>query len=80
MPEPEADEGLSEEEHYARSSKLIGNYISKHCPALYKTHVAELTKALTEDGNPRLVEIALQALAAMEWEPADKYVPIFCGR
>lgn len=40
-------------------------YISKHCPALYKAHVSELTKAIADEKNPVLVEVGMQALAAV---------------
>ncbi|KAH7882429.1 armadillo-type protein [Phlebopus sp. FC_14] len=40
-------------------------FISKHCSALYKPHVSELTKAIADEKNTLLVEIAMQALAAV---------------
>ena len=52
-------------------------FISKHLPALYKLHVGELSKAIAHEGNPTLVEVSLQALAAVsQWDqklaPSDK--------
>ncbi|KAL4078145.1 armadillo-type protein [Scleroderma yunnanense] len=40
-------------------------YISKHCPVLYKAHISELTKAIADEKNPILVEVGMQALAAV---------------
>ncbi|KAG6332171.1 hypothetical protein ID866_6918 [Astraeus odoratus] len=40
-------------------------YISKHCPTLYKAHVSELTKAIADEKNTTLVEVGMQALAAV---------------
>ena len=49
------------------------SFVSKHCPALYRPHVAELVKVVTagdgKDGgkgvNEQMVEIGLQALAGV---------------
>ncbi|KAI6158061.1 armadillo-type protein [Pisolithus tinctorius] len=40
-------------------------YVSKHCPALYKAHMGELTKAIADEKNIMLVELGMQALAAV---------------
>ena len=54
----------------ARSAECLLTFISKHFPALYKLHVGELTKAIADERNTKLVEIALQALSAtVEWDP-----------
>ncbi|EMD34698.1 hypothetical protein CERSUDRAFT_116889 [Gelatoporia subvermispora B] len=52
-------------------------HVSKHCPAIHKSHVSELSKAVADERNARLVEVALQALAAVAgWDaklaPSDK--------
>lgn len=57
-------------------------YMSKNYPALYQLHVGELAKALADEKNPKLVEVSLQALAAVaqldeKHVPHDKYVGIF---
>ncbi|KAH7910374.1 armadillo-type protein [Hygrophoropsis aurantiaca] len=52
-----------------KNAQLLLTYMSKHCPALYKPHVGELTKAIADDKNARLVEVGLQALAAVvRWD------------
>lgn len=49
-------------------------YISKHNAAMYKQHVAELTKSIADDKNADLVEISLQALSAVAQQD-DKLAP-----
>jgi hypothetical protein len=50
-------------------------FASKHSPALYKPHVGELVKAIADEDNTRLVEVCLQALAALaRWD--DSLAPI----
>ncbi|PSR74380.1 hypothetical protein PHLCEN_2v9888 [Hermanssonia centrifuga] len=61
----------------ARSAQIWLSYISKHCPALYKLHVGELSKAIADEKNIALVEVCLQAYAAVaQWDeklaPSDK--------
>ncbi|TCD68846.1 hypothetical protein EIP91_009560 [Steccherinum ochraceum] len=61
----------------ARHAESWLTFISKHLPALYKLHIGELTKAIADERNPKLVEIALQALSATAvWDsklaPTDK--------
>ncbi|KAH8102266.1 armadillo-type protein [Cristinia sonorae] len=59
----------------ARNAEVWLAYISKHLPALYKSHVGELTKAIADERNVKLVEVSLQALAATaQWDP--KLTPI----
>jgi sister-chromatid-cohesion protein PDS5 len=58
--------------------KLL-TFVSKHLPALYKTHVGELVKGVADEKSTRLVEVSLQALAAVaRWDetmaPTDKCV------
>ncbi|KAJ6484326.1 armadillo-type protein [Mycena vitilis] len=49
-------------------------WVSKHSPALYKSHIAELVKGVADEKHPRLVEVSLQALAAVSrWD--EKVVP-----
>ncbi len=61
----------------ARSAQIWLSYISKHCPALYKLHVGELSKAIADEKNIALVEVCLQAYSAIaQWDeklaPSDK--------
>lgn len=63
----------------AQHAKTWLVYISKHNAAMYKLHVAELTKAVADEKNRDLVEVSLQALSAVSlWDdnlaPGDKYV------
>ncbi|THH15253.1 hypothetical protein EW146_g5196 [Bondarzewia mesenterica] len=69
--------GTSQAQLSANNAEAVLICVSKHCPALYKPHVTELTKAIADDKNPRLVEVCLQALAAVgKWDeklaPTDK--------
>jgi len=63
----------------ATHARSLLYHVSKHCPALYKSHVGELTKAIADEGNVTLVEIGLNALAGvLRWDdklaPTDRYV------
>lgn len=59
----------------ANHAHSLLTYISKHSPALYKSHISELTKAIADDDNPRVAEIGLQALAGVvRWD--DKLAPM----
>ena len=50
----------------AASAARVLEYISKHRPQLYKTHVAELTKALTGEGKEdRVIDTALHAASKL---------------
>jgi sister-chromatid-cohesion protein PDS5 len=74
--------GTSQAQQVANHAHTLLTYASKHCPGIYKPHVPELTKALTDDKNPRLVEVCLQALAGVvQWDntlyPSDKYAHLF---
>ncbi|KAH7926273.1 hypothetical protein BV22DRAFT_1128351 [Leucogyrophana mollusca] len=52
-----------------KHAQTLLTFMSKHNPALYKLHVSELTKAIADEKNPRLVEVGLQALAAVvRWD------------
>ncbi|KAI0064905.1 cohesin-associated protein Pds5 [Artomyces pyxidatus] len=69
--------GTSQAQLSANNAQAVLTTVSKHCPALYKPHVGELTKAIADEKNPRLVELCLQALAAVaKWDerlaPTDK--------
>lgn len=58
----------------ARHAQIWLTYISKHHPALYKLHVGELSKAIADEKNERLVEVGLQAYSVVaKWDP--KLVP-----
>ncbi|CCM05112.1 uncharacterized protein FIBRA_07319 [Fibroporia radiculosa] len=61
--------GSSQAEMSAHNAQIWMNFISKHCPAIYQSHVGELAKAIADDKNARLVEVCLQALAAVaSWD------------
>jgi sister-chromatid-cohesion protein PDS5 len=69
--------GTSQAQQTANQAFTLLTYAAKHCPAVYKPHVSELTKAFGDERNPRLVEICLQALAgAVQWDnslyPSDE--------
>ncbi|KAJ7446638.1 armadillo-type protein [Mycena latifolia] len=50
------------------ASKLL-KFVSKHIPALYKSHVGELVKGVADEKHPLVVELSLQALAAVaRWD------------
>ncbi|KAJ7839550.1 armadillo-type protein [Mycena olivaceomarginata] len=44
--------------------KLL-TFVSKHQPGLYRTHIGELVKGVADEKHPKVVEVALQALAAV---------------
>ncbi|KAG8890975.1 hypothetical protein FRB98_002995 [Tulasnella sp. 332] len=60
--------GDSPDDRYPRvaehAQKLL-DHASKHCPAIYVSHIVELCKALGEPQHPRLIEVALRALASV---------------
>ncbi|KAJ7135989.1 cohesin-associated protein Pds5 [Mycena epipterygia] len=64
--------------HLASDNALkLLTFVSKHLPALYKSHVAELVKGVADEKQAQLVEVSLQALAAVvRWDekvaPTDK--------
>lgn len=72
--------GTSQAQLLANNAHAILTSISKHCPVIYKAHLGELTKAIADERNPRLVGVCLQALAALaRWDksfvPGDKCDP-----
>ncbi|KAI0305166.1 hypothetical protein B0F90DRAFT_1808987 [Multifurca ochricompacta] len=61
--------GTNQVQLLANNAQTILTSISKHCPVMYKAHVGELTKAIANEKNQRLVEVCLQALAALaKWD------------
>ncbi|KAI0251942.1 armadillo-type protein [Lactifluus subvellereus] len=63
----------SQAQLFANNAQVILTSVSKYCPIIYKAHVGELNKAIADE-NPRLVEVCLQALAALaKWD--DELVP-----
>ncbi|KAF7350447.1 Sister chromatid cohesion protein pds5 [Mycena venus] len=61
----------------ADNAQRLLTFVSKHQPGLYKSHIGELVKGVADEKHPRLVEVALQALAAVvRWDgkvaPTDK--------
>ena len=82
----DSDDGIgsSQADTLARNAQTWMNYIAKHGPAIYKAHVGELSKAIADEKNTRLVEVCLQALAAVshldkKLTPSDKYVVVSRG-
>ena len=49
----------------AGHAQTLLTYVSKHSPSLYKSHISELSKGLTDEKNPAMVEVCLQALSAV---------------
>ena len=49
----------------SKLAQSVLGYISKHRPALYKSHVAELTKNLADGSAPELVTVALHAISRL---------------
>ncbi|KAH8116096.1 armadillo-type protein [Phellopilus nigrolimitatus] len=49
----------------ADNAQTLLTTMSKSCPAVYRSHISEFTKAIADEKNPRLVEVCLQALAAV---------------
>ncbi|KAF8271886.1 armadillo-type protein [Lactarius quietus] len=69
--------GTTQAQVLANNAQAILTSISKHCPVIYRAHLGELTKAIADERNPRLVGVCLQALAALaRWDksfvPSDK--------
>ena len=58
----------------AEHAQMWLKYVSKHCPALYKLHVGELAKGITDERNERLVEVCLQAYSVVA-RSDPKFVP-----
>ncbi|KAI0698060.1 armadillo-type protein [Cerioporus squamosus] len=61
----------------AHAAQVWMTYISKHCPAIYKAHIGEFSKAIADERNARLVEVCLHAMAAAAMSdaklaPSDK--------
>jgi len=74
--------GTSQAQLVAKNAQIILTSISKHCPIVYKAHVGALNKAIADEKNARLVQVSLQALAALatcddELVPGDKYGLIY---
>ncbi|OCH91293.1 hypothetical protein OBBRIDRAFT_792457 [Obba rivulosa] len=67
--------GTSQADLIAHHAQIWMTFVSKHCPAVHKSHMSELAKAIADERNARLVEVALQALAAAAtWD--EKLAPI----
>lgn len=49
----------------SKHAQQLLTFISKHSPILYKSHVSELTKAITDERNVILMEVGMHALAAL---------------
>ncbi|RDB27480.1 Sister chromatid cohesion protein pds5 [Hypsizygus marmoreus] len=58
----------------AAHAQVLLTYVSKHSPALYQSHISELTKAIADEKSATLVETCLHALAGVvQWD--NKLVP-----
>lgn len=53
----------SKARYAAASAKMILVVVSKHSPALFKSHIGELSKAIADESKEKLVEISLMALS-----------------
>lgn len=65
----------------SKHAQTLLNFVSKHFAAIYKSHIGELVKVISEDTNVTLVEVGLHALAALlRWDgklaPTDRLVVI----
>ena len=55
---------------FAENALTLLTAVSKHSPALYQSHMGELTKALADEKKSTMVEVGLQALAnVIRWDP-----------
>jgi sister-chromatid-cohesion protein PDS5 len=55
----------------AKNASLILTCISKHCPAMFRSHVPELVKSVADEKHNQLVEVSLRALSALlQWDPS----------
>jgi sister chromatid cohesion protein PDS5 len=53
----------------AAHAQTLLYFVSKHCAALYKSHIGELTKTIADERNTPLVEVGLSALASvLKWD------------
>ncbi|KAF8726601.1 hypothetical protein AX14_007667 [Amanita brunnescens Koide BX004] len=55
----------SQSQTVAGHAQTLLAFISKHSPSLYKLHISELCKGLTDEKNQATVEVCLQALSAV---------------
>lgn len=72
----------SEAQIVASHAQTLLAFISKHSPSLYKLHISELCKGLTDEKNLATVEVCLQALSAVahldeELAPNESYVSLY---
>lgn len=61
----------------AAHAQTLLHFVSKHCAAVYKSHIGELTKAIVDEKNVMSVEVGLNALASvLKWDnklaPTDR--------
>ncbi|KAI5477658.1 hypothetical protein MNV49_006044 [Pseudohyphozyma bogoriensis] len=64
-------------EGFVENASYVLEFMSKHKPIMYKSHVAELTKALGDGKETQVVEIALHALSRLN--KVDSLVPDKCA-
>ncbi|KAL0958138.1 hypothetical protein HGRIS_000306 [Hohenbuehelia grisea] len=61
--------GTSATKIAAGHARVLLTHVAKHCPALFKPHVGELSKVIASEKGAPLVEAGLQALAAVvRWD------------
>lgn len=63
---------LSDAEAFKAAANELLEFVAKKDPQMFATHVPELARAITEDGNKMLVQTSLQALAAVARWNVDK--------
>ena len=55
----------------ASNASVTLTCISKHCPAMFRSHVPELVKSVADEKRNQLVEVSLHALSALlQWDPS----------
>ena len=62
---PTLIKGVQKSAPSSKHAQQLLMFISKHCPILYKPHVSELTKVISNERNVTLVEVGMHALAAV---------------
>jgi sister-chromatid-cohesion protein PDS5 len=62
----------------AENALTLLTAVSKHSPALYQSHMSELTKAVEDKKNSTLVGVGIQALAnVVRWDPKLDITSVF---
>ncbi|KAH8918667.1 ARM repeat-containing protein [Atractiella rhizophila] len=58
-------------EQTAASARELLNYAAKNCPALFKSHISELAKAMADEDNKMVMETCLHALSELAKEDSQ---------